>query len=183
MASRTSRSDLRRAVVLLVGCARCSPPVARPEAATAAVPTLAAALRPRRRAGVHAMDDHTADLARDLPETALHGTSRRPTPRSSAPPFTWAVMCSREVLHGDANPRRIDGEDGVTGSIPAGAPPQHHRSGRVRRRPAAGPSAFNRCLPELCQLDLIALSRCTVEELTVVGPDPPRPGILALDPR
>jgi hypothetical protein len=37
------------------------------------------------------------------------------------------------------------------------------------------PPSSNRRLPEICQLDLIALSRCTVEELTVLDPAPPRP--------
>jgi hypothetical protein len=50
MASGTSRSDLRRAVVLLVGCALLAAGCTA-EAATAAVPTLAGALRSRRRAG------------------------------------------------------------------------------------------------------------------------------------
>jgi ABC-type phosphate transport system substrate-binding protein len=45
MASRTSRSDLRRAVVLLCcSAAHCLPPEVRSEAATEAVPTLAGAL-------------------------------------------------------------------------------------------------------------------------------------------
>jgi hypothetical protein len=59
-------------------------------------------------------------LARGLPETVLHATSRRPTPRPSTAPFTCAVVWSREVLHGGANRPRIDGKDGVAGSIPAG---------------------------------------------------------------
>ena len=70
------------------------------------------------RAGVHAMD--RAGPCQRLPETAPRVTSRRPTARSSAPPFTWAVVRSREVLTGGVNPRRIDGKDGVAGSIPAG---------------------------------------------------------------
>src|SRR4029450_8032692 len=56
-------------------------------------------------------------LARDLPETAPHVTSRRPTARSSAPPFTWAVVWSREVLTGGVNPPSIDGKDGVAASV------------------------------------------------------------------
>ena len=60
--------------------------------------------------------------ARDLPETAPHVPSRRPIARSSAPPFTWAVVWSREVLRGGVNPRRIDGKDGVAGSIAVALP-------------------------------------------------------------
>jgi hypothetical protein len=59
-------------------------------------------------------------LARDLPETALHATSRRPTTQSPAAPFTCAVVWSCEALRGDLNHRRIDGKDGVAGSTPAG---------------------------------------------------------------
>jgi hypothetical protein len=53
-------------------------------------------------------------LARDLSETAPHVPSRRPTARSSAPPVTWAVVWSREVLTGGVNPRRIDGMQEVS---------------------------------------------------------------------
>jgi len=38
-------------------------------------------------------------LARDLPETALHATSRRLTTRPSTAPLTSAVVWAREVLH------------------------------------------------------------------------------------
>jgi hypothetical protein len=33
-------------------------------------------------------------------------------------------------------------------------------------RPVVGPSTFDRRLPEICQLDVIALSRCMVEDGT-----------------
>src|SRR5512133_1020026 len=42
-------------------------------------------------------------LARDLPETALHATSRRPTTQPSAAPFTCAVAWVGEAAHGDVN--------------------------------------------------------------------------------
>jgi hypothetical protein len=46
-------------------------------------------------------------FARDLPETALRATSRRPTTRSAPAPLTCAVVRSREVLRGEVNHRRI----------------------------------------------------------------------------
>jgi hypothetical protein len=64
--------------------------------------------------------DHAGALARDLPETALRATSRRPTTQPSAAPPTCAVVRGREVVGGVVNHRRIDGKDGVAGSIPAG---------------------------------------------------------------
>ena len=70
---------------------------------------------PQRMTSRSLVDDHRT-RARDLPETALHATSHRPMPRPSTLSFTWAAMLSREVLHGDVNPRRIDGKDGVAGS-------------------------------------------------------------------
>jgi hypothetical protein len=70
--------------------------------------------------GVRATDDHAEPLARDLPETALRATSRRLTSPLSTAPLTWAVVWSREVLRGVVNSPRIDGKDGVAGSIPAG---------------------------------------------------------------
>src|SRR5215211_7918507 len=57
-------------------------------------------------------------LAGDLPETALHATSRHPTPRSPAALSTWAVVWPREVVHGVVNRPRIDGMQGVRGSNP-----------------------------------------------------------------
>jgi hypothetical protein len=63
-------------------------------------------------------------LARDLPETALRVTWRRPTTQPSAAPFTCSVVWVGEVVHGDVNHPRIDGKDGVAGSIPAGGSTQ-----------------------------------------------------------
>jgi hypothetical protein len=67
-----------------------------------------------------------------LPETPPHAASRHPTPRSPAAPITWAVVWAREALDGGVNPRRIDGKDGVAGSIPAGGstPNQQLRPGK-----------------------------------------------------
>jgi hypothetical protein len=59
-------------------------------------------------------------LARDLPETALRATSRRLMSPLSTVPLTWAVVWTRRVLHGSVNRPRIDGKDGVGGSIPPG---------------------------------------------------------------
>jgi hypothetical protein len=58
--------------------------------------------------------------ARDLPETTPHSASPRLTRRGVAGPPTCAVAWAREVLHGVVNRPRIDGKDGVAGSIPAG---------------------------------------------------------------
>ena len=70
-------------------------------------------------------------LARDLPETALRTTSRRPIPQPSIAPLTCAVMWAREVLRGVVNQRRIDGKDGVAGSIPAGGSTPRLTSGNA----------------------------------------------------
>jgi hypothetical protein len=70
-------------------------------------------------------------LARDLPETALHTTSRRPTTRPSAAPLTCALVLRREVPHGVVNLPHIDGKDGVVGSIPAGGSTQALTSGNA----------------------------------------------------
>ena len=65
-------------------------------------------------------------LARDLPETTLRATSRRPTTRPSSTPFTWAVVWPREAVHGGVNHPHIDGMQGVRGSNPLSS--THHRS-------------------------------------------------------
>src|SRR5687768_2115404 len=59
-------------------------------------------------------------LARDLPETAPRAASPRPTTQPSAAPFTSSVVWEHEVLQGVVNHPRINGKDGVAGSIPAG---------------------------------------------------------------
>jgi hypothetical protein len=87
---------------------RSSPAVARDE------PDLPGCL-----AGV-AGDGLQGTLARDLPETALRATSPRLTPRPSTASLTCVTVWAREVLQGVVNPPRIDGKDGVAGSIPAG---------------------------------------------------------------
>src|SRR5215203_2681366 len=55
------------------------------------------------------MDDHAWVLARGLPETALHATSRRPINQPSAAPFTCSVAWVGEVVHGDVNHPSING--------------------------------------------------------------------------
>jgi len=47
--------------------------------------------------------------ARDLPETALHATSPRLTPRPSTASLTCVTVWEREVVQGVVNPPRIDG--------------------------------------------------------------------------
>jgi hypothetical protein len=69
-------------------------------------------------AGVGTIGHHLEALARDLPETELHATSRRPTTRPSAAPFICSVAWVGEVMHGDMNHPRIDGMQGVRGSNP-----------------------------------------------------------------
>ncbi len=62
-------------------------------------------------------------LARDLPETALHVTSRRLMSPLSTVPLTWADVWTRRVLHGSVNRPRIDGKDGIAAlskGIPSG---------------------------------------------------------------
>src|SRR5215216_1000460 len=85
-------------------------------------------------------------LARDLPETALHATSRHPTPRSPAAPFTCSVAWISEVVHGDVNYPSINGMQGLRVQIPplamltpASVP---DRTGVTRRgrRPDRGPA-------------------------------------------
>jgi hypothetical protein len=75
-------------------------------------------------------------LARDSPEPCLCAPSRRPTTQPSAAPLTGAVVWVHEVPQGVANPPRIDGKDGVAGSIPAGGSTTNQPS-----RPTATPSA------------------------------------------
>jgi hypothetical protein len=57
-------------------------------------------------------------LARDLPETAPHATSRRHTTQPSAAPFTCSVAWVGEAAHGDVNHPSINGMQGVRGSTP-----------------------------------------------------------------
>jgi hypothetical protein len=66
---------------------------------------------------VRAKDDHARDLARDLPETALRAASRRLTTQPSAAPSTCSVAWVGEAVHGVVKYPRIDGKDGVAGSI------------------------------------------------------------------
>ena len=79
--------------------------------------------------------------ARDLPETALHVASRRPTTQPSTAPFTCAVVWAHEVVRGLVNLRRIDGKDGVAGSIPAGGSTQALTSGNAGEPPSGAVAA------------------------------------------
>jgi len=66
--------------------------------------------------------------------------------------LTCAVVWGREVLHGVVSPPRIDGKDGVAGSIPAGG-----STTNPQLRPGPAPALFharrkeNRQLPAICQ--------------------------------
>jgi hypothetical protein len=62
----------------------------------------------------------TQGRARNLPETTPHATSPRPSTQPSTAPSTRADVWGRQVVHGCVSSRRIDGKDGVAGSIPAG---------------------------------------------------------------
>jgi hypothetical protein len=127
-------------------------------------------------------------LARDLPETALHVASRRPTTQPSAASLTWAAMWTREVLQGVVNHLRINGMQGVRGSNPLSSTPGHRpsppltasESWRSRSRYAAttraitrqeGPSTV-RCEGHVeVDLDLVAELEGAKERR--VGPDSP----------
>jgi hypothetical protein len=69
-------------------------------------------------AGVRAMDYHAGILARDLPETALHATSRSRTTPPSAARLTLGFARGREVTRGTTNHPSINGLQGVRGSNP-----------------------------------------------------------------
>jgi hypothetical protein len=70
-------------------------------------------------------------LARDLPETALHVASPRLTTQPSTAALTCAIVWAHEVVRGVVNLPRIDGKDGVAGSIPAGGSTPRLTSGNA----------------------------------------------------
>jgi hypothetical protein len=63
-------------------------------------------------------NDHAGSLARDLPETVPHVTSRRHTSQPSTTPLTCSVAWVSEVVHGVVNHPSINGMQGVRGSNP-----------------------------------------------------------------
>jgi hypothetical protein len=69
-------------------------------------------------AGVRAMDYHAGILARDLPETALHATSRSRTTPPSTARLILGFARGREVMWGTTNHPSINGMQGVKGSNP-----------------------------------------------------------------
>ena len=73
-------------------------------------------------------------LARDLPETALHVTSRRLMSPLSTVPLTWADVWTRRVLHGSVNRPRIDGKDASPVSVCGRRGVPVPRQGRPARR-------------------------------------------------
>jgi hypothetical protein len=78
-----------------------------------------------------------------LPKTAMQGPCQRfarncatrsltsPHDPTSTAPLTSVVVWAREVLRGVVNSPRIDGKDGVAGSIPAGGSTQVLTSGNA----------------------------------------------------
>ena len=99
------------------------PPVVSPRAATTTTLSIRGP-RPPRRA-----------LARDLPETAVRVASRCPAANLSTATLTGAGVWAREVVHSVVNRPRIDGKDGVAGSIPAGGSTSNQQ---LRPGPAPG---------------------------------------------
>jgi hypothetical protein len=87
-------------------------------------------------AGVRAMDYHAGILARDLPETALHATSRSRTTPPSTARLTLGFARGREVTRGGTNHPSINGMQGSGVQIPS---PPLQVSGPLRRRPPANP--------------------------------------------
>jgi hypothetical protein len=73
-------------------------------------------------------------LARDLPETALHVTSRRLTTRPSTAPLTSVVVWARDVLRGVVNSPSSNGMQGVRGSNPLSST-AFHQVKRDKRQP------------------------------------------------
>jgi len=63
-------------------------------------------------------NDHAGSLARGLPETVPHVTSRRHTSQPSTTPLTCSVAWVSEVVHGVVNHPSINGMQGVRGSNP-----------------------------------------------------------------
>jgi hypothetical protein len=72
-------------------------------------------------------------LARDLPETALHVTSRRLTTRRSTAPLSSVIVWAREVLRGVVNYPSINGMQGVRGSNPLSSTRHNASAGHPRR--------------------------------------------------
>jgi hypothetical protein len=109
-------------------------------------------------AGVRARDDHAGVPARDLPETALHVTSRRLKNRPSTALLTSVVVWAREVLRRVVNSPSINGKDGVAGSIPAGGSTPNQQP-----RPGPTPGLFHaqgRDVRPACHLRAIAALMC-----------------------
>jgi hypothetical protein len=92
----------------------------------------------------------------------LRPTQPRPAPRHDPPTalLTWPDVWGPEVSQGVVNPPRIDGKDGVAGSIPAGGSTTNQQ---LRPGPASallyGQRAGTARLPEICQSDSYAVSR------------------------
>jgi hypothetical protein len=99
-------------------------------------------------AGVRERRSRGGPLARDLPETALRAASHCPTTRPSTAPLTSVVVWAHEVVRGVVNLPRIDGKDGVAGSIPAGGSTPNQQ---LRPGPTPGLFYARRARNAICQ--------------------------------
>jgi hypothetical protein len=88
------------------------------------------------RAGATIRSRRLRKPCQKLPETALRVASPRLTTPPSTAPLTCLVVWARVVLHGVVNHRRIDGKDGVAGSIPAGGSTKPLTSVKAGQRPS-----------------------------------------------
>jgi hypothetical protein len=114
--------------------------------------------------------------ARNSPETALRATSLRLATRSSAAPFTCAVVRGREAVHSVVNHRRIDGMQEGRGSNPLSSTPGQRpnpastnpESGASGSRSAASGCATARCCPLGLRDARISLRRRAIRWLALI---------------
>jgi hypothetical protein len=101
-----------------------------------------------------AQDDHAGALARDLPETAPHATSRPHTTPPSAARLTLGFARRREVTRGGTNHPSINGMQGVRGSNPLSSTPGQRScsASTAHESPASGSKSAAICL---CEADLV----------------------------
>ena len=88
-------------------------------------------------AGVRAIDDHAGILARELPETAPHATSRPHTTPPSAARLTSVIARGREVTRGGTNHPSINGMQGVSSTA---------RAQSLDQSPCIGTTSIRACL-------------------------------------
>ena len=100
-----------------------------------------------------------------------------PRDLTSTAPLT-SVVVAREVLRGVVNPRRIDGKDGVAGSIPAGGSTQTSSTGRAKHPACSRPGMGSRSgVPSACHSGAHAppISRFSSRAMAVVTGEPASP--------